>query len=129
LAGEGGAIQLPQTVKCKAFKRIRGKDHYCEKPPCTNGINISKGATFEPCHSEADEEPKWPYSNCAETESLSKILNADPALREQVLKNNKTAEPDLEGSTVWSNATSRLLGSHTASYYVRNGNDILFFLP
>ncbi|XP_051965488.1 uncharacterized protein LOC127631413 [Xyrauchen texanus] len=131
LADEGGAIQLPQTVKCKAFKRIRGNDRYCEKPPCKNCITIFKGATFEPCHSEADEEPKWPYGNCAETESLSKLLNADPALCEQVqvLKNNMTADLDLEKYTVWKNATSRLVELLRGTEYVRNGNDILFFVP
>ncbi|XP_058863771.1 uncharacterized protein LOC117965191 isoform X2 [Acipenser ruthenus] len=130
LAGQGGAIQFPQTVKCKAFKRNRGKGHYCEKPPCTNCINIFKGVTFEPRHSEADEEAKWLYGNCAETESLSKLLNADPALCEQVqvLKNNMTTDLDLE-STVWSNATSRLVELLSGTDYVCNGNDIQFFVP
>ncbi|MGH0162782.1 UNVERIFIED_CONTAM: hypothetical protein FKN15_053370, partial [Acipenser sinensis] len=131
LAGQGGAIQFPQTVKCKAFKRIRIKDHYCEEPPCTNCINIFKGVMFEPRHSEANEEAKWPYGNCAETESLSKLLNADPALCEQVqvLKNNMTTHLDLERSTVLNNATSRLVELLSGTDYVRNGNDIQFFVP
>ncbi|XP_041078307.1 uncharacterized protein LOC121296625 [Polyodon spathula] len=129
LADNGGAIMLPKTVKCSAFKRNWRTDHYFGTPPCKKCITIFQGPSFKPCQYKTDKEPKWPewpYGNCAETESLSKLLNAEPELYQQVkiLKNNSPA--NLERVTVQNKAKQILVSKLEEKYYVTNGNEVQF---
>ncbi|XP_041075693.1 uncharacterized protein LOC121295292 isoform X2 [Polyodon spathula] len=127
LADSGGAINLPQTVKCKAFKRKWGTGQYYGDPPCSKCITIFQGASFEPCQLEAGKAPTWPYGHCAETESLSKLLNAEPALCQQVeILNNAT---NLKRDNVVNNAKDRLVSLLGGKDFVLNGTEFQFFSP
>ncbi|KAK1163763.1 hypothetical protein AOXY_G15660 [Acipenser oxyrinchus oxyrinchus] len=127
LADNGGVIKLPQTVICRAFKRNWGTGRYYGEPPCSKCINIFQGASFEPCHRKTDKEPTWPYGHCAETESLSKLLNAEQALCQQVeILNNTT---NLERDAVVHNAKNTLVSLLQGKNFVLNGNEFQFFAP
>ncbi|MGH0132242.1 UNVERIFIED_CONTAM: hypothetical protein FKN15_049479 [Acipenser sinensis] len=127
LADDGGVIKLPQTVICKAFKRNWGTGRYYGEPPCSKCITIFQGASFEPCHRETDKEPTWPYGHCAETESLSKLLNAEQALCQQVeILNNTT---NLERDAVVHKAKNTLVSLLQGKNFVLNGNEFQFFAP
>ncbi|MGH0178482.1 UNVERIFIED_CONTAM: hypothetical protein FKN15_077485 [Acipenser sinensis] len=128
-ADEGAYIKLPKDVISEAFQRDLKTDIYLEKAPCTNCITIFKGVSFKPsCKGKNKKEP-WPYGNCAETESLSKLLKADLTLREQVEVHNKTGivHLDLETHQIHSKATETLVeelpkGSLTASKASQEGD-------
>ncbi|MGH0175580.1 UNVERIFIED_CONTAM: hypothetical protein FKN15_070953 [Acipenser sinensis] len=128
-ADEGAYIKLPKDVISEAFQRDLKTDSYLEKAPCTNCITIFRGVSFKPsCKGKNKKEP-WPYGNCAETESLSKLLKADLTLREQVEVHNKTGivHLDLETHQIHSKATETLVeelpeGSLTASKASQEGD-------
>ncbi|XP_071231524.1 uncharacterized protein [Salvelinus alpinus] len=58
-------FELPTNVRCQAFNVKTGE----EMPPCKS------------CHNlfglETTETRMWPYGNCAEAESLSKLFNGE----------------------------------------------------
>ncbi|XP_029976606.1 uncharacterized protein LOC115409523 [Salarias fasciatus] len=70
-----GTIRLPQNIRCEAYN-IRDKK---PKPPCKSCGNL-----FGFTNSEGKQ---WPYGNCAEVESLSKLLTTE-AVQVQFQKDN-----------------------------------------
>lgn len=67
-----GTIRLPENVKCRAFSLLDGK----VKPPCQSCANLFslKTSTIE----------KWPYGNCAESESLSNLFKNEARVKNRV---------------------------------------------
>ncbi|XP_041867242.1 uncharacterized protein LOC121656283 isoform X1 [Melanotaenia boesemani] len=67
-----GTFQLPSNVTCQA-------------------VNISSGERMNPCRScgnlfglHTESTQKWAYGNCAEVESVSKLLKNEKQVRDQV---------------------------------------------
>lgn len=121
-ADEGAYIKL-------AFQRDLKTDSYLEKAPCTNCITIFRGVSFKPCYTGNNQKEPWPYGNCAETESLSKLLKADLTLREQVEVHNKTGivHLDLETQEIHSKATETLVEELPEGRFVVPRNVFQFF--
>ncbi|KAK6469526.1 hypothetical protein HHUSO_G31792 [Huso huso] len=128
-ADEGAYIKLPKDVISEAFQRDLKTDSYLEKAPCTNCITIFRGVSFKPCYTGNNKKELWPYGNCAETESLSKLLKADLTLRGQVEVHNKTGivHLDLETHQIHSKATETLVEELPKGRFVVPSNVFQFF--
>ncbi|XP_039976985.1 uncharacterized protein LOC120786000 [Xiphias gladius] len=77
-----GTIKLPLNVRCQAF-------------------NLSKGDAMPPCRScgnlfglHTTETKEWPYGNCAEAESLSKLLENEREVKNLAGPTSPTCTPE-----------------------------------
>lgn len=77
------AIVFPDGVQCRAFCYSSNGD-FIEKPPCVN-CKMMYHVDFQPYEGDSRENVPWPYGNCAENESLSKLLQGEPGLQEKVV--------------------------------------------
>ncbi|XP_021270930.1 uncharacterized protein LOC110407496 [Numida meleagris] len=75
------AIVFPDEVQCRAFCYSNGA--FKEKPPCVKCKKMYH-VDFQPSVGDTREDVQWPYGNCAENESLSKLLQGVPGLQEKV---------------------------------------------
>uniref|UniRef100_UPI0037E7BCBC uncharacterized protein n=1 Tax=Semicossyphus pulcher TaxID=241346 RepID=UPI0037E7BCBC len=78
-----GTIQLQELVRCQAFSlSYKGKMDPCKSCENMFGLKTEK---------ETEEKKKeWPYGNCAEVESLSKLLKNEKEVREQARPTSET---------------------------------------
>ncbi|XP_068118301.1 interaptin-like [Hyperolius riggenbachi] len=79
----GHGIVFPQNVHCVAYKFNNHSRRYKKIPPCVKCNKMFK-ASFDPKHRVTDEPQEWPYGNCAETESFSKLLHGSEEVRNNV---------------------------------------------
>ncbi|OXB81085.1 UNVERIFIED_CONTAM: hypothetical protein H355_005015 [Colinus virginianus] len=75
------AIVFPDEVQCQAFCYSNGA--FKEKSPCVNCKKMYH-VNFQPPPDDTTEDVQWPHGNCAENESLSKLLHNMPGLQQQV---------------------------------------------
>ncbi|KAM4663085.1 uncharacterized protein O3C94_011384 [Discoglossus pictus] len=99
----GPAIVFPADVHCKAYSFNTKERKYNCISPCTNCDRIFKNVVFNPKYHSSGKKETWPYGNCAETESLSKLLSCAPELRE----GTKTV-PDVEGNMMYRNDIEKI---------------------
>ncbi|XP_028674951.2 uncharacterized protein LOC114664831 [Erpetoichthys calabaricus] len=64
----------------QADLELRPMKGYLPMPPCDRCLEIFPNITFNPERMEDNHPPKWEHGNCAECESVSKLLNADRIL-------------------------------------------------
>ncbi|MGH0145683.1 UNVERIFIED_CONTAM: hypothetical protein FKN15_006053 [Acipenser sinensis] len=132
-AQEGGAVQFPSEVICRSFKRHWTERNYYGVPPCKNCTSLFQKITFihrdKNNESAETNEPPWPYGNCAETESLSKLLTADAELQVQVLYKNKPVDFIKERAIVCNRARNTLSELLPSRGFELKGNDFQFFEP
>ncbi|MBN3292365.1 ZC11A protein, partial [Polypterus senegalus] len=64
----------------QADLKLRPMEGYLPMPPCNRCLEIFPNITFNPTRMEDNHPPKWEHGNCAECESVSKLLNADRSL-------------------------------------------------
>ncbi|XP_071968372.1 uncharacterized protein [Engystomops pustulosus] len=81
--GNGPPITFPEQVHCRAYRFNTESGEYKEIPPCTL-CNTIYNLNFTPEYQDLNKEEKWPYGNCAENESLSRLLQSDEDVRRQV---------------------------------------------
>ncbi|KAM4691131.1 uncharacterized protein WCC33_015983 [Rhinophrynus dorsalis] len=72
--GNSPVITFPKQIHCYAYQFNCYKRMYKKIPPCTKCDQIFKDVQFNPSYSKCNKKEEWPYGNCAETESLSKLL-------------------------------------------------------
>ncbi|XP_048821262.1 uncharacterized protein LOC125702262 isoform X2 [Lagopus muta] len=75
-------IVFPDEVQCRAFCYSNGV--FIEKPPCVN-CKMMYHVNFQPYEGDTRENIPWPHGNCAENESLSKLLQGTSGLQEKVV--------------------------------------------
>ncbi|KAK6477821.1 hypothetical protein HHUSO_G21434, partial [Huso huso] len=132
-AQEGGAVQFPSEVICRSFKRHWTERNYYGVPPCKNCTSVFQNITFT--HRDKNNEsaetnkPPWPYGNCAETESLSKLLTAYSALPVKALNKNEPVDFIKERAIVCDRARNTLRVLLPRRGFKLNGNDFQFFEP
>ncbi|XP_043924123.1 uncharacterized protein LOC122799246 [Protopterus annectens] len=74
-AQTGRAIKFPNYVYSEAFRSgRRNNSPYESIPPCLKCVSLFHNIRFIP-QSEEEHHAAWPYGNCAEAESFSKLLN------------------------------------------------------
>ncbi|XP_031454839.1 uncharacterized protein LOC116232550 isoform X2 [Phasianus colchicus] len=76
------AIVFPDGVQCQAFRYSNGT--FIEKPPCVN-CRMMYHVDFQPYEGDTRENVPWLRGNCAENESLSKLLQGVLGLQERVV--------------------------------------------
>ncbi|XP_044154557.1 uncharacterized protein LOC122941399 isoform X1 [Bufo gargarizans] len=74
-------ITFPDRVHCRAYSIIAQRGAYKEKRPCKRCNQLYK-VNFIPGY-EADNR-EYPYGNCAENESLSRLLQAETNIRNEI---------------------------------------------
>ncbi|XP_077107458.1 uncharacterized protein LOC143765063 isoform X2 [Ranitomeya variabilis] len=82
-AGTDLPITFPEQVHCNAYKfktQIRG---YVKTAPCTK-CNKMYTVKFSPKYQAHNKKEDWPYGNCAENESFSRLLQSDRTVREKI---------------------------------------------
>nr|XP_038021506.1 uncharacterized protein LOC101791571 isoform X3 [Anas platyrhynchos]XP_038021507.1 uncharacterized protein LOC101791571 isoform X3 [Anas platyrhynchos]XP_038021508.1 uncharacterized protein LOC101791571 isoform X3 [Anas platyrhynchos]XP_038021509.1 uncharacterized protein LOC101791571 isoform X3 [Anas platyrhynchos] len=85
------AIVFPDGVQSRAFYYTHGA--FKEKKPCVKCTKMFK-VDFRPPAGSATENSRWPYGNCAENESLSKLLQGVPGLQERVVSTHTPPQPN-----------------------------------
>ncbi|XP_068511426.1 uncharacterized protein [Anas acuta] len=85
------AIVFPDGVQSRAFYYMHGA--FVEKEPCVKCRKMFK-VDFRPPAGSATENSRWPYGNCAENESLSKLLQGVPGLQERVVSTHTPPQPN-----------------------------------
>ncbi|XP_063819736.1 uncharacterized protein LOC135057998 [Pseudophryne corroboree] len=80
---KGPAIKFPDHVHCTAYRFDTRKREYKEIPPCTicNKMYVSN---FRPMYQVTNKKETWPFGNCAENESFSKLLHCSTDVREAI---------------------------------------------
>lgn len=79
-----GTIQLPSVVQCEAF-HIRERK---SMPPCLSCCELFGLQATE----TQNNDNKSPYGNCAEAESLSKLLKSEERVKERVQRSGNWTE-------------------------------------
>ncbi|XP_021176329.2 uncharacterized protein LOC105931942 [Fundulus heteroclitus] len=90
-----GTINFPQEATCKAYL-VTDVTEY--KPPCKSCQELFG------LPDEETEEPRFPYGNCAEAESLSNLFKSDETIKQQCQpisplhtpENRETARADTQ---------------------------------
>ncbi|XP_035168497.1 uncharacterized protein LOC118158044 isoform X2 [Oxyura jamaicensis] len=85
------AIVFPDKVQCRAFYYRHGA--FMEKQPCVKCREMFH-VDFQPPADGTRENSQWPYGNCAENESLSKLLQGIPGLQERVVSTHTPPQPN-----------------------------------
>ncbi|XP_073540296.1 uncharacterized protein [Phyllobates terribilis] len=82
-AGKGLPITFPEQVHCNAYNLKTQIGGYVKVAPCTkcNKMYIVK---FNPEYQAHNKKEDWMYGNCAENESLSRLLQSDRSVRENI---------------------------------------------
>ncbi|XP_040386648.1 uncharacterized protein LOC121057055 isoform X2 [Cygnus olor] len=85
------AIVFPDGVQCRAFYYSNGA--FVEKQPCMKCREMFH-VDFQPPADSTGENSQWLYGNCAENESLSKLLQGIPGLQEKVVSTHTPPQPN-----------------------------------
>ncbi|KAM9177494.1 uncharacterized protein V3H86_010260 [Mergus octosetaceus] len=85
------AIVFPDGVQSRAFYYTDGA--FVEKQPCVKCTKMFH-VDFQPPADSAMENSRWLYGNCAENESLSKLLQGIPGLQERVVSTHTPPQPN-----------------------------------
>nr|XP_047906243.1 uncharacterized protein LOC106046794 isoform X2 [Anser cygnoides]XP_047906244.1 uncharacterized protein LOC106046794 isoform X2 [Anser cygnoides] len=85
------AIVFPDGVECRAFYYSHGA--FAEKQPCMKCREMFH-VDFQPPADSTKEDCPWPYGNCAENETLSKLLQGIPGLQEKVVSTHTPPQPN-----------------------------------
>ncbi|KAM5135115.1 uncharacterized protein ACMZJ9_017731 [Mantella aurantiaca] len=88
----GCGIKFPLGVCCYAYQFDTKTHKYQRIPPCVKCFTMFI-VKFDPTYAKTDKQEDWRYGNCAETESLSNLLNYNEDMRDRVftLDNNEEA--------------------------------------
>ncbi|XP_056406119.1 uncharacterized protein LOC130297561 [Hyla sarda] len=78
-AGQGHPITFPERVECMTYSFIQRK----KIPPCNKCFKMYKLKAI-PEHEAHNKMEHWPYGNCAENESLSRLLQCDEDVRREI---------------------------------------------
>ncbi|XP_058869393.1 uncharacterized protein LOC131720924 isoform X2 [Acipenser ruthenus] len=78
-----GYIRFPKDVFCTAYKIDPESDSYVTIAPCSKCYTIFTGVTFKPPFSGERDSERFRFGNCAETESLSHLLDAEKNVRNE----------------------------------------------
>ncbi|XP_044154740.1 uncharacterized protein LOC122941497 isoform X2 [Bufo gargarizans] len=89
--GNSPPITFPEKVQCSAYKYKPKRGSYKKIPPCTK-CNKMYDVEYDPEHQEHDDEEPWPYGNCAENESINKLLQMDKDIRNNICIVGKNRE-------------------------------------
>ncbi|XP_068120236.1 uncharacterized protein [Hyperolius riggenbachi] len=76
----GHGIVFPEDVHCKAYRFTTEINGYKEIPPCVKCHKMFI-TNFDPEYEVVKKLQPWRYGNCAETESLSKLLQGSKVVR------------------------------------------------
>ncbi|XP_068118556.1 uncharacterized protein [Hyperolius riggenbachi] len=76
----GHGIVFPEDVHCKAYRFTTEINGYKEIPPCVKCHKMFI-TNFDPEYEVVKKLQPWRYGNCAETESLSKLLQGSLEVR------------------------------------------------
>ncbi|CAH2291762.1 Hypothetical predicted protein [Pelobates cultripes] len=95
--GDSPALVFPNQVCCKAYNFHCNSNCFLEVPPCAKCMKSFRGVKFNPPCENPDDDPTWPYGNCAENESLNKLLKGCQDLRSRILteKNIQGKQMDI----------------------------------
>ncbi|XP_037769782.2 uncharacterized protein LOC114020301 [Chelonia mydas] len=91
----GLAITFPEGVWSQAFQFNVEEQKYQEKSPCGKCQQMFRNVNFWPPPNTPATGDKWQYGNCAEVESLSKLLLGTRVVEEGV---RSTRTPPLPNS-------------------------------
>ncbi|XP_063312740.1 uncharacterized protein LOC134612332 [Pelobates fuscus] len=91
--GDSPSIVFPNQVHCKAYRFDQKNKVFKELPPCSNCNKTFPNVKFNPVGLTIDKDETWPYGNCAEYESISKLISGC-----QDLRNSISTEIDKDGS-------------------------------
>ncbi|MGH0140774.1 UNVERIFIED_CONTAM: hypothetical protein FKN15_035276 [Acipenser sinensis] len=76
-------IRFPKDVFCTAYKIDPESASYVMTAPCSKCDTIFTGVTFKPPFSSERDSERFRFGNCAETESLSHLLDAEENVRNE----------------------------------------------
>ncbi|XP_041095149.1 uncharacterized protein LOC121307095 isoform X3 [Polyodon spathula] len=113
-AEKKGYIKFPPKVNCTAYKINPESDFYDSIPPCSNCNTIFKDVTFKPPFSSEKHSERFAFGNCAETESLSHLLDADKNVRIETIAYIDTEEVIVDRASIRKEAkekAKKLLGA------------------
>lgn len=114
-----GTIQLPDGVRCEAFS-IKEKIRMDPCLACRNMFSLN-------AENQNDQE-KFPYGNCAEAESLSKLLKNENVVRGQVQRPANWIEQDRQ--RVLHDVSIHLKNIlKTNQHFQWDSQDIHFYIP
>ncbi|XP_063309486.1 uncharacterized protein LOC134610451 isoform X2 [Pelobates fuscus] len=88
--GNSPALVFPNKVCCHAFSFNCNRNCFLEVPPCAKCNKSFRDVKFNPSCENPDDDPTWPYGNCAENESLNKLLKGCQDLRSRILTEKNT---------------------------------------
>ncbi|XP_061426774.1 uncharacterized protein LOC133354164 [Lethenteron reissneri] len=75
---KGGILEFPRIVTSEAYKH---EDFtLIAHPPCSKCVQVFASCTFKPTV-EIPKNATWEFGNCAENESISKLLDGHPYLK------------------------------------------------
>ncbi|MEE6517841.1 hypothetical protein FKM82_028347 [Ascaphus truei] len=135
---EGPAIEFPEHVYCDAY-RFQTKRRGWEKiPPCKKCNRIFKKVHFHPLYEPSEKMQEWPFGNCAEAESLSKLLLCTREVREATRtvadsEGNQMCREEIENTFrekhegMMRERARKLL--HSRKFPLNKTTDWLFFTP
>lgn len=89
-----GTINLPEKVHCQAY-RIKDRELMEPCVACRNmfGLKLKPKPEPEPePELKPKQEPNWPYGNCAEAESLSKLLKIEQEVKNRIKQSQESAQ-------------------------------------
>lgn len=115
---EGVSLQFHQSLQCQAYIRDCKTNIYKETQPCWT---CNRLFSLPDC-----TEKEYPYGNCAETECLSKLLNNDQFMRENITIRSYTSE---EMNRLKDSTKESLREELDSIPTLSNMNDFLFFDP
>ncbi|XP_066560750.1 uncharacterized protein LOC136749974 [Amia ocellicauda] len=99
--GENGAfLQLPDGVKCRAYKWNPTTGDFMEEPPCEKCHRIFRNINYQPEYTESDKTAQWHYGNCAETECLSHLLRGEEKVKSETVAYHLNEEQAVDKAEI-----------------------------
>ncbi|XP_065418992.1 uncharacterized protein LOC122172242 isoform X1 [Chrysemys picta bellii] len=103
--GDGPAITFPEGVWSQAFQFSVKEQKYQEKSPCEKCQQLFRNVNFRPPPIAPPNGGTWQYGNCAEVESLSKLLLGTSVVEEGV---RSTSTPPLNYEAIERDFTGKM---------------------
>ncbi|XP_058870642.1 uncharacterized protein LOC117404981 isoform X2 [Acipenser ruthenus] len=122
-----GYIKFPRDVFCTAYKIDPESDSYVMIAPCSKCYTIFTGVTFEPPFSSERGSERFPFGNCAETESLSHLLDAEENVRNETRAYLDGKEVTVDRASIIKDAKLKAKGLLGPRHFKITGDIFKFF--
>ncbi|KAM3921399.1 uncharacterized protein RB166_010771 [Leptodactylus fuscus] len=126
-----GPITFPEHVHCYAYNFNTQR----AMRPCNNCVKMFV-VNFHPEHQAQCHDEKWPYGNCAENESLSRLLQSDQDVRKDICIVGDNGEKlsgreEIEDmfKEKYEETTDKKVRERLAERKFKVGEELIFFTP